>query len=225
MSALSLADCRIGVVVESKFIPEEIEAYRTGFGVLGAKVEFLSRIWFGDHKPERGMFYSDVDPLDNQPWESPHGLVVQRDISTCKPDEFAAVIMSANYTSVRLRYAGLPAPGELTDDYLAGFDPRAQVKAAPVVQFFAAAMASKKVVKGMLCHGLWILTPEPELLRDRTVICHEVVMADVVNCGARISLNRTGVVVDDDLVTGFSKHEVLPFITAIGERVVALGRC
>jgi protease I len=225
MSLPSLAGRRIGIVVENKYIPEEIEAYRGGFALLDAEVEFLSRIWFGDYKPKDKTFYSDVDPMDNEPWESPHKLVVRRDISDCKPEDYAAVIMTANYTSVRLRYAELPPPGQLTEEYVARFDAQAHVKAPPLVRFFAAAMANKRVVKGMLCHGLWILTPNPELLRGRKVICHEVVMADVINCGAQISLDRSGVVVDGDLVTGFSKHEVLPFITAVAEQVVALGGC
>jgi len=46
-------------------------------------------------------------------------------------------------------------------------------------------------------------------------------MADVLNCHAIIENNARGVVVDDDLVTGFSKHEVLPFIAAIAQQIAA----
>lgn len=83
-------------------------------------------------------------------------------------------------------------------------------------------MQDKRLVKGLLCHGLWILTPNPKLLRGRRVICHSVVMADIVNCGAQIVVNPERVVSDDDLVTGFSKHQVLPFIAAIATRVSVL---
>jgi putative intracellular protease/amidase len=82
-------------------------------------------------------------------------------------------------------------------------------------------MADKGVVKGLLCHGLWILTPNPRLLRGRKMICHSVVMADILNCGAEIVLTPDRVVTDEDLVTGFSKHEVLPFIAAIARRVAS----
>ena len=68
-------------------------------------------------------------------------------------------------------------------------------------------MRSPTIVKGALCHGLWILTPLPELLHGRRVICHEVVQADVVNAGGVIQLSDTNVVVDGDLVTGHSKKE------------------
>ena len=96
------------------------------------------------------------------------------------------------------------------------------MQSAPVVRFFAEAMQDKRLVKGLLCHGLWVLTPNPKLLRGRKVICHSVVMADIVNCGAQIVLTPERVVTDDDLVTGFSKHQALPFIAAIAARISAL---
>jgi protease I len=211
---------KIAVLVENKFIPEEIEAYRQGFALLGGEVEFISHIWYGDWKPEKQTFYSDVDPLDNAPWESPHQLVVTRDISTVKPADYAAVIMAANYPSVRLRWEDVPQGQDPVDA-------RAYVQSPPIVRFFANAMHDPKIIKAALCHGLWILTPHPELLQGRKVTCHTVVMADVLNCGAEIIFEKgadgkTGVakvITDRDLVTGFSKHEVLPFIEAIARAV------
>lgn len=207
---------KIAVVIESKFIPEEIWAYLSGFPLLGAEVELVSRIWYGDYKPASATFFSDADPTDSEPWTSPQQIAVRRDISQARPGDYAAVIMAANYTSVRLRY-----PGEIPDDamQLASFDPWQHVQSAPVVRFFAEAMQDKKIVKGLLCHGLWILTPNPKLLRGRKVICHSVVMPDILNCGAVITLTPDRVVTDDDLVSGFSKHQVVPFIAAIAKRI------
>lgn len=207
---------RIAVVLENKFIPEEIAAYLSGFPLLGAQVALVSRIWYGDYKPAATTFYSDVDPSDDPVWASPQKIDVRHDISQVRPADFDAVIMAANYTSVRLRY-----PGELPEG-AAPFDAWEHVQSAPVVRFFAEAMQDKRLVKGLLCHGLWILTPNPKLLRGRKVICHSVVMADIVNCGAQIVVNPERVVSDDDLVTGFSKHQVLPFIAAIATRVSVL---
>lgn len=203
---------KIAVFLESKFIPEEIAAYQTAFAMLGAEVELVTRLWYGDYKPASSKFYSDVDPSDQEPWESPQKIEVRRDLSTVHPRDYAAVIMAANYTSVRLRYAELPQDP-------AQFDPWAHVQSAPVVRFFAEAMADKSVIKGFLCHGLWILTPNPRLLRGRKVICHSVVMADILACGADVVLTPNKVVTDDDVVTGFSKHEVLEFIAAIARRI------
>jgi protease I len=206
---------RIAVVLENKFIPEEIAAYLAAFPLLGGEVELVARIWWGDYKPASAIFYSDVDPTDDQPWQSPDNVEVRRDVSTVKPGDYDAVIMAANYTSVRLRY-----PGELPDDP-AGFDPHAHVQSAPLVRFFADAMVDPAIVKGALCHGLWILTPNPRLLRGRRGICHSVVMADILNCGVEIVLTPDRVVSDRDLVTGFSKHEVIPFIAAIARGIAA----
>jgi len=212
---------RVAVVLEHKFIPDEIAAYLSGFALLGAEVELVSRIWWGDFKPDKALFYSDIDPNDNEPWQAPDAVTVSRDISQTNPADYDAVIMAANYASVRLRYVDLKPFHDLTPEDIDAFDYHAHVKQAPMVQFFADAMANRKVVKGLLCHGLWILTPNPKLLRGRKVICHTVVMADIINCGARITLTNDGVVIDDDLVTGFSKHETLPFIVAIARQVAA----
>lgn len=208
---------KVAVVVEHKYIPEEIQAYRTGFAALGAELELVSRLWYGDFRPESAEFASDVDPGDEaHRFDRPETLVARRDISTAEPREYVAVVMSANYTSVRLRWSDEFPPGE------GPFDARAYVRASPVHQFFAEAMLHPGIVKGFLCHGLWILTPQPELLRGRRVICHTVVMADVLNCGAEVVRTSDRVVDDDDLVTGYSKHEVIPFIHRIAARVAAV---
>lgn len=220
----SLTGKKIAILVENKFIPEEIEAYRTVFALLGAEVQFISRIWYGSYKPDQDpIFFSDIDPLDNEPWDSPERLSIprERDISTVHPSHYSAIIMSANYTSVRLRWEDLPKDQELVDA-------RVYVQSPPVVQFFAKAMQDTKIVKGALCHGLWILTPFPNLLKGRRVSCHTVVMADIINCGAEIQFDKdkdgnlqvAKVVTDDDLVTAYSKHEVLPFIEAIVEKIL-----
>ena len=219
MGMKPLAGKKIAVLVEHKFIPEEIEAYRAGFSILGAEVEFVSRLWYGDYKPTDLTFFSDVDPSDNQPWQSPQLLRVTRDISSVKPSQYAAVIMSANYTSVRLRWEGLPEQGPV--------DARNYVQSAPVARFFAEAMMDKNVTKGALCHGLWVLAPFPEVLKGRRVTCHTVVMADVLNAGAVVVFDKDAqgknrvapVVTDDDLITGYSKHEVIQFVEAIAARI------
>jgi protease I len=215
LKAPRIDGAKIAVVLENKFIPEEIAAYLNGFPLLGGEVELVSRLWYGDYKPASTTFYSDVDPSDDPVWASPQKIDVRRDISQVRPSDFDAAVMAANYTSVRLRY-----PGELPAE-VGEFDPWGHIQSAPVVRFFADAMRQKRIVKALLCHGLWVLTPNPKLLRGRKVICHSVVMADIVNCGAQIVLTPNRVVTDDDLVTGFSKHQVLPFIAAIAERISA----
>ena len=130
---------------------------------MAPQIEFISRLWYGDYKPDSTTFYSDVDPLDSQPWESPQPLKVSCDISTVKPTDYAAVIMSSNYTSVRLRYS--------TESET--LPPCTLVQSSHAVKWCAEAMMNPNVIKGALCHGLWILTPNPHLLKGMVVeACH-----------------------------------------------------
>jgi protease I len=210
---------RVAVFVEHKFIPEEIAAYRTEFPRLGFDVDFVSRIWYPGSQPASVTFYGDVDPSDGDPLARPDAFEVRLDLSQVDVGRYAAVVMAANYTSVRLRW-----PGENPEAVREPFDAREFVRRSPVATFFAAAMRNRRLVKGALCHGLWILAPYPELLAGRRVTCHAVVMADVLNAGADVRVLPRGapqVVTDDDLVTGYSKHEVVPFVEAIAHAVAA----
>jgi len=199
---------KIAVLVESQYVPGEIEAYRYGFGALGAEVHLMSRLWGN----ERLTFVGEVEQAN----QTPQTLEVSIDFQNVELADYAAVIMSANYTSVRLRYF-VPPQGQPISPEMA--------RTAPAVEFFARAMRDPRIVKGPLCHGLWILTPYPELLDGRKVICHEVVLADVLNGGAIYvprDAQNGGVVVDGDLVTGHDWHVVQPFIQAIARQILAL---
>jgi protease I len=138
-------------------------------------------------------------------------LDVSIDFQNVDINDYAAVIVSAGYTSVRLRYFEPPEGCPLSPE---------QARTAPGVQFFAQAMANPKIVKGAICHGLWLLTPIPELLRGRKVICHEVTLADIANAGAVYVPSASGIVVDGDLVTGRSGHDVGVFINAIAQLII-----
>jgi protease I len=111
LKAPRIDGAKIAVVLENKFIPEEIAAYLNGFPLLGGEVELVSRLWYGDYKPASTTFYSDVDPSDDPVWASPQKIDVRRDISQVRPSDFDAAVMAANYTSVRLRYRASSTPG------------------------------------------------------------------------------------------------------------------
>jgi protease I len=202
MSSGILEGKKIAVLVETEFIPAEIKAYRTRFSELGATVDFMSSLWGNPST----RFVSDVDAVGKQL----EYLDVNIDFKDVDIEQYAAIIMAANYVSVRLRYFQPPAGERISPD---------QVRNAPAVQLFARAMANPKIIKGFLCHGLWILTPMPELLKERRVICHEVVLADIVNAGAIYVPSSTNIVVDGDMVTGRSGQDVLAFIEAIAQQI------
>jgi putative intracellular protease/amidase len=199
---------RIAVLVDNQFIPEEIASYREHFGRLGARLELITRRWGQPQRVYIGDAVSDLE-LENDPAKQKERfpnvsfdkegipssskldhLIVEKDFDDVSPSDYAAILMAANYCSVRLRYSEDGEP-----------------RNAPGVKFFVKAMGNPAIVKGALCHGLWILTPYPETLKDREVICHQVVTADVRNAGGLVKADPTNVVIDDDLVTGYSKHE------------------
>ena len=55
------------------------------------------------------------------------------------------------------------------------------------------------IIKGIICHGLWLAAPAPELVRGRKLVVHNNLLGDARNMGA-VYVDRD-VVVDDDLVT------------------------
>jgi len=203
---------KIAVLVESQYIPEEIQVYQDRFGSYGAEVHIMSDLW--NQKSQR--FVSEVETPDT----IPKILDVTIDFKNVNLDDYAAVIMSANYTSVRLRYFQPPndnsaKPLPITPD---------MTRLAPAVRFFARAMRNPKIIKGALCHGLWLLTPMPELLSGRRIICHEVVLADIANAGGIYTPDPANVVVDGDLVTGRSYHEAAALSDRIRDMITGKDR-
>ena len=206
--SIDLAGCKIAILVESQYIPVEINAYRQRFAELGAEVHLIARLW-GQPKL---TFVSEVENTG----QTPETLDVDIDLDRfllpgvspdrLNLDDYAAVLMSANYTSVRSRY----------------YVPPHDMRSTPAVKLFADAMRNPRIIKGALCHGLWILTPRPELLAGRTVICHEVVAADIALTGANIVSSASGVVVDGDLVTGKTYKEAGALVDAIGDQILAV---
>jgi protease I len=198
----TLHNKKILVLVETEYIHDEITLYQKAFTGLGASVTFASYLW---GQPKREIV-SDVDRPDG----TLHTMNVDVCVSTLDPNDFDAVVCAANYVAVRLRE--IPPMHSLASPE--------QISEAPAVRVFAEAMKNKSIVKGALCHALWILTPNPELLKDRKVICHTVVLADVLNAGATYVPDPSRIVIDDDLVTGRSAENLEPYFVALVETIL-----
>jgi putative intracellular protease/amidase len=199
----ALSGLKVAILVESQYIQAEIDIYRKRFAELGASVDLLAHLY----GKTQLTLVSEVEEVGQKPTT----LDVSLDVAEARVDDYAAVVMSANYTSVRLRHFESSQGRPL--------DPT-QARTAPAVRFYARAMRDKQIIKGALCHGLWILTPAPDLLAGRRVICHDVVLSDVVNAGGIYTHSESGVVVDDDLVTGRSYHEAAAMVDAIADQIV-----
>ena len=95
---------------------------------------------------------------------------------------YAAIIVPSGMVSDRLRY---------TEDV---------AKLPPATKSSGARSTSPSVLKGIICHGMWLVAPVPELVRGRPVVAHNNLLGDVRNMGAIYT--DQDVVVDRDLVTG-----------------------
>lgn len=190
---------RVAVLVETEYIPMEIKSYCDYFSKLGAEVDLMTYLW---GKEER-IIVSDVTEPDGQVEQ----LTVTKEIADANPNDYAIVLTAANYVACRLRE--IPPMGSLADASL--------VRSPAAVRFIASAMMNPQIVKGALCHALWILTPVPELLNGRKVICHTVVLADVLNAGAVYIPDESHVVVDRDLVTARSAADIEAYCQKLAE--------
>lgn len=91
-------------------------------------------------------------------------------------------------------------------------------KIPPATEFLKKAFAEPGVLKGIICHGLWLVAPAPELVRGRRLVTHNNLIGDAKNMGA-IYVDEDVVVDGDDLVTGRTGQHAHVFSHAIIEQL------
>jgi protease I len=165
---------KIGILIEGDYYEPEIWYYKLRFAEEGMEVHFLSRLWGQQSLTFKGHEYQI-------PFECRESFE-NMDDATLK--SYSAIIVPAGMVSDRLRY---------TEDVN---------KLAPAVEFLKRAFAQKSIIKGIICHAMWLVAPVPELVKGRRVVVHNNLLGDAKNMGA-IYVNED-VVVDGDLVTGRS---------------------
>ena len=196
MPGQRLEGMRVAVLTETEFIPSEMDYYRDQFAAMGATVDFATNLWGASERELVADVTTAVVPTT---------MKVSIDVASLCAADYDIVLQAANYTAVRLRE--IPPMGS--------HGSVEETRDVPAVRFFADAMRDERIVKGALCHGLWILTPCPELLHGRRVMCHTVVLADIANAGAIYVPNEGEVIVDGDLVTGRSSKNIPEYVEAI----------
>ena len=165
---------KIGILIESDFYEREIFYYEHRFPEEGAELHFLTRLWGQPTLVFTGHDYK-------VPFEC-HETFENMDDATLR--SFSAIIVPSGMVADRLRY---------TEDI---------AKRPPATQFLCRVFAEKGILKGIICHGMWLVASVPELVRDRRVVAHINLLGDVRNMGAIYT--DEDVVVDSDLVTGRS---------------------
>ncbi|MFH0738410.1 MAG: DJ-1/PfpI family protein [Candidatus Omnitrophota bacterium] len=182
---------KIGILIEGDYYEPEIWYYKFRFAEEGLDVHFLTRLWGQAMLTFKGHEYQI-------PFECRESFE-NMDDATLK--SFAAIIVPAGIVADRLRY---------TEDIN---------KLPPAVEFLKRAFAQKDIIKGIICHGLWLCAPEPELVKGRRLVVHNNLLGDAKNMGA-IYVNED-VVVDGDLVTARSGGHCNVFARKIVELINA----
>jgi protease I len=171
---MGLAGKKIGILIESDYYEPEIWYYKSRFAEEGAELHFLTRLWGQPSLIFKGHEFQ-------APFECYESF---EDINDEMLEDYAAIIVPSGMVSDRLRY---------TDDLNT---------LPPATEFLKRAFSRKGLLKGIICHGMWLVAPAPELVQGRTVVAHNNLYGDVKNMGAIYA--DQDVVVDDDLVTGRS---------------------
>lgn len=163
---------KIAILMESDFYEPEIWYYKFRFAEEGLGVHFLTRLWGLNSITFKGHEYHI--PFEcNESFENMDEAALK---------SYSAIIVPAGMVADRLRY---------TEDIK---------KLSPAAEFLKRSFAQKGIIKGIICHGMWLVASCPELVRGRRVVVHNNLLGDVKNMGA-IYVDED-VVVDNDLVTG-----------------------
>ena len=163
---------KVGVLIEGDYYEKEIFYYEHRFPEDGIELHFLTRMWGQSQLTFNG-----------HEWKVP--FEVRESFENMSDEElrsYGAIIVPSGIVSDRLRY---------TEDVN---------KVPPATEFLKRAFAEKQIIKGIICHGMWLVAPAPELVRGRNVTVHNNLIGDARAYGA--IYNDKDVVVDGDLVTG-----------------------
>ena len=171
---MSLANKKIGILIESDYYEPEIWYYKSRFAEEEADLHFLSRLWGNDQLTFQGHEHH----LPFECNESFEGM------SDEELKSYSAIIVPSGMVSDRLRY---------TEDV---------TKIPPATEFLKRAFAEKSILKGIICHGMWLVAPATELVKGRNVVVHNNLIGDAKAYGANYI--DEDVVVDGDLVTARS---------------------
>jgi protease I len=186
-----LAGRRVAVLMETDYVEHEIDYYRRRFAEEGARVDLVTRLWGRPELTFRGH-------------EHRLPITVDGDLEALDDEAlrgYDALIVPSGMVSDRLRYA--ETAGDL----------------APAVHLLGRAFAEPGLLKGVICHGMWLVSPIPEAIGGRAVTCHHNLISDVRHMGGRYT--DQDVVVDRDLVTARSADHCHLFARTLIELIVA----
>lgn len=174
---MSLKGKKIGILIEGDYYEPEIWYYKHRFAEEDAELHFLSRMWGQTSAVMAAGFKGHEYKI---PFDGYVESFEDMDDETLR--SYSAIIVPAGMVSDRLRY---------TEDIH---------KLPPATVFLKRAFEEKSILKGIICHGMWLAAPAPEMVRGRQAVVHNNLLGDARNMG--IIYVDQDVVVDGDFVTG-----------------------
>ncbi len=176
---------KIGILIENRFIEKEIFYYQSYFENAGFEVVLLTRLWGQKELTFKGLeFQAEIT--------ASHSF---EDLSDDDLKDYAAIIAPAGYVSDFLLYE--EKPGDVS----------------PACRFIERVMKDRTIIKGFICHSLWIAGPVKDSFAGRKVTCHNNILSHVTNAG--IDYVDSDVNVDDDLITARTGGHHAPFAECI----------
>jgi protease I len=169
---MKLKGKKIGILFEGDFYENEIFYYNLRFPEEGAEVHLLSRLWGQESLEFKGHEYK-VPMTCSESFEN---------MSDEELKSYDAIIIPSGIVSDRLRY---------TEDVS---------EIPPASQFMKRVFEEKSILKGIICHGMWLMSPVIDVIKGRSVTLHNNLYSDAINYG--LNYVDKDVVVDGDLVTG-----------------------
>ena len=189
------AQHRVAVLMEQHFDHDEWLAFQEFFRANGYVVDAVSHLW---GQPELTFYANAVDGV------VPSSCTVQLEVEQLDSRNYDAVLVVGGYAADRLRYEVAPSPGGDCQ--------------SPAARFLASAMVNSGTIVATLCHGVWLLTACPSLLKGRRLTCASNVLRDVENAGGEVvfeSGQLAPLVIDSDLVTASHPDHLDAFLHAV----------
>lgn len=192
---------KVGVLVEDHFDGTEYRMFNEFFPQHGYEVEYLSHLW---GQPE---LHFGSNPENNI---IEYHVTVNTEVNNVSPGDYKGLLLIGAYATDRLRYEANPKKG--------------QPNQAPAVVFVRKAMKEGLLV-GTICHSLWLLCADRELLQQRKVTCAHNIICDVENAGAEVIFDgdqTADIVTDGNLISakhpGVTEQFLQVFLSEIEKR-------
>ena len=165
-----LQGLKIYVLMESQFVPQEIDLYERRFTQYGATVELVSHLWGCDSLCFHSHYDQGLIPKIRH-------AVVHLDIADVDLDslETAAIIAPIDVHQ-RLLY---------DPKIVSSNDPVAAARSAPAVDLIRRALEHPRTVVGAFGHGVELLSPLTDLIKDASITASPGSLCAMCNAGAR----------------------------------------